>query len=80
MPKNQIATIIEDIRNLSEECEDISFKYIYREGNMVADWVAKYGCILRSISLTFFSYPPSHNFLYVLADDNLDISFARGAT
>jgi len=79
-PPWQIATIIEDIRNLSEGCEDISFNHIYREGNMAADWVAKYGCHLRSISLTLFLAPPSRDFLYILADDNLGRSFARGAT
>ena len=57
-PPWQIATIIEDIRNLSKGCEDISFKHIYREGNMAADWIAKYGSSIGSISLTFFHYPP----------------------
>jgi len=57
-PPWKIATIIQDIRNLSKGCEDISFNHIYREGNMAADWIAKYGSSVRSISLTIFHYPP----------------------
>jgi len=76
----KISTLIEDIKNLSAGCEDISFKHIYREANMAADWVAKYGCLLRSPSLTFFSSPPSREFLYILTDDNLGRSLVRGAT
>jgi len=68
-PPWQIAIIIEDIRNLIEGCEDISFKHIYREGNMVANWVAKYVCTIRSTSLSYFPYPSSRDFLYILADD-----------
>jgi len=33
----QIAPIIEDIWNMLSSCEIISFKHIYREGNMAAD-------------------------------------------
>jgi len=47
---------------------------------MTADWVAKYGCTLRSTSLSLFSYPPSRDFLFILADDYLGRSLARGAT
>ena len=54
----QIATLLEDIRNMIINCEDISFTHIYREGNMAADWMAKYGCVLRCNSLSTFSSPP----------------------
>jgi len=77
-PPWQIAAIIEDIRTLSQGCENITLNHIYRESNMAADWVAKFGCQLRSISLTIFVVPPSRDFLFLLADDNLDRSFARG--
>ena len=77
-PPWQIASLIEDIKNLSQDCSDIYFKHIYREGNMAADWVAKYGCTLQSFSITFFHTPPSREFLFILADDNLGRSLERG--
>jgi len=80
LPPWRIAPIIEDIKNLSQGCFDISFKHIYREGNMAADWVAKYGCTLQSFSVTFFLYPPSREFIFILADDNLGRSLERGTT
>ena len=33
----QIAPTLEDIRNMTSNCESISFTHIYREGNMAAD-------------------------------------------
>ena len=54
----QIAPILEDIWNMISSCELISFTHIYREGNMAANWMAKYGCSLKCHSLSSFSYPP----------------------
>ena len=79
-PPWQISTLIADIKNLAAGCEEISFKHVYREANMAADWVAKYGCVIRSPSLTCFSSSPSREFLYILADDNLNRSLVRGAS
>ena len=79
-PAWRIAAIIENIRNLIKECDSISFNHIYREGNMAADWVAKYRCTLRLTSLSCFSYPPSRDLLYILTYDYLGRSIARGTT
>ena len=65
---------------MSTGYEEISFKHIYREVNMAADWVAKYGGLLRSLSITLFSSPPSREFLHILANDNLGRSLVRGTT
>jgi len=54
----QIAPIIEDIRNMISNCESISFMHTYRQGNMIADWITKYGCSLRCTSLSLFLSPP----------------------
>jgi len=79
-PPWQISTLIADIKNLAAGCEEISFKHVYREANMAADWVAKYGCVIRSPSLTCFSSSPSREFLFILIDDNLGRSLVRGTT
>jgi len=76
----QIAPILEDIWNMIACCEIVLFRYIYREGNMAADWMAKYGCSLRCHSLVFLSSPPCHQFLFLLIDDNLGRTLARRAT
>jgi len=76
----QIAPILEDIWNMITCCESILFKHTYREGNMNADWMAKYGCELRSHSLRLFFSPPCRQFLYLLVDDNLGRILARRAT
>jgi len=76
----QIAPILQDIWNMIGCCETVLFRHIYREGNMAADWVAKYGCSIRGHSLTCFSSPPSRQFLFVLVDDNLGRTLARRAT
>ena len=75
----QIAPIIENIWNMIPNCELISFSHIYREGNMAADWMAKYGCLLKSYSLSTFSYFPSREFISILVDDNLGTILVRRA-
>jgi len=60
-------------------CESISFSHIYREGNMAADWMAKYGYSLRHHSLSIFSYPPRRDFISLLVDDNLGRILVRRA-
>ena len=76
----QIAPLLDDIKNMITSCESISFTHIYREGNMAADWMAKYGCLLRCNSLTIFTSPPSRDFLFILVDDNLGRTLVRRAT
>ena len=76
----QIGPIIEDIWNMLPGCETISFKHIYHEGNMAADWMAKHGCLIRRHSLTTFPIPPSRDFLSILVDDNLGRTLVRRAT
>ena len=76
----QIAPIIEDIWNLIADCEEVLFRHIYREGNMAADWMAKYGCTMRSHSLISFYSPPCRPFLGLLVDDNLGRTLVRRAT
>jgi len=79
-PPWQIATILEDIWNMISNCELILFRHIYREGNMAADWMAKYGCSLRCHHLSFFYSPPCREFLFILVDDNLGRTLVRRAT
>jgi len=76
----QIAPILEDVWNMISSCELISFRHIYREGNMAADWMAKYACSIRCHSLSLFSYPPCREFLFLLVDDNLGRTLVRRAT
>ena len=76
----QIATILEDIWNMISSCKLISFRHIYREGNMAADWVAKYGYSLRCHLLSFFYSSPCREFLFILVDDNLGRTLVRRAT
>jgi len=75
----RIASLMQDIRNMIISCECISFTHIYREGNMAADWMAKYGCLLRCHSLCIFSSPPCRDFLFLLVDDNLGRTLERRA-
>jgi len=79
LPPWQIAPIIEDIWNMIPSCESISFSHIYREGNMAVDWMAKYGCLLKSHNLSYFTSSPSREFLYILTDDNLGRILVRKA-
>jgi len=76
----QIAPILEDIWNKISSCEFISFTHIYRESNMAADWMAKYGCSLRCHSLSLFTSLPCRDFLFILVDDNLGRTLERRAT
>jgi len=76
----QIAPILEDIWNMISSCETISFTHTYREGNIVADWMAKYGCSLRCHSLSLSISPPCRDFLFLLVDDNLGETLERRAT
>jgi len=60
-------------------CEIISFRHIYREGDMAADWMAKHGCSICGHCLSIFSNPPSCEFLFILVDDNLGRTLVRRA-
>jgi len=75
----QITPILEDIWHMISSCESISFSHIYREGNMAADWMAKYGCSLRCHSLSLFSYLPCRELILILVDDNLGRTLVRRA-
>ena len=79
LPPWQIQTIIADIWNLITDCEQVRISHIYREGNMAADWMAKYGCVLKTLTLSVFYYSPSRDFLHILVDDNLGRTLARRA-
>ena len=50
----QIQNLIRDIHNMIPPSVYCLFQHTYREGNMAADWMAKYGCLVRSTSI--FSY------------------------
>ena len=76
----QIAPILHDIWNLIISCESISFQHTYREGNMAADWMAKFGSSLIYHSLSIFTSPPCRDFLLLLVDDNLGRTLVRRAT
>ena len=76
----QIVPILQDIWNLISSCESISFQHTYREGNMAADWMAKFGCSLRCHSLSIFTSPPCRDFLLLLVEDNLGRTLERRAT
>jgi len=76
----QIASILQDIWNLITSCESISFQHTYREGNMAADWMAKFGCSLRCHYLSTFTSPPCRDFLLLLVEDNLGRTLERRAT
>jgi len=76
----QIAPLLEDIWNMITSCESISFSHIYREGNMAADWMAKYDCLRRCHSLSIFTTPPCRDFLFLLVDDNLGRTLEKRAT
>jgi len=75
----QIAPFIEDIWNLLSHCTHTSFRHIFREGNLAADWMAKYGTFIRCHSLSLFTLPPSRDLLLILVDDNLGRTLVRRA-
>jgi len=76
----QIAPILHDIWNLIINCESISFQHMYREGNLAADWMAKFGCSIRDHSLSIFTSPPCRDFFLLLVDDNLGRTLVRRTT
>ena len=53
----QIQTLIRGISNMLPHQVHCLFQHTYREGNMAADWVAKFGCISRSPSILSFFLP-----------------------
>ena len=55
------------------------FQHTYREGNLAADWMAKYGCVVRSTSIFSISFPSNREFLSILMNDNLGRTLERRA-
>jgi len=47
----QINYIIHDVRNLLIQANQVVIKHIYREANMTADWLSKYGHSLSNTML-----------------------------
>uniref|UniRef100_A0A7C9EXE8 RNase H type-1 domain-containing protein n=1 Tax=Opuntia streptacantha TaxID=393608 RepID=A0A7C9EXE8_OPUST len=75
----QIQTLIRDIHNMILSYVHCLFQHTYREGNMAADWVAKYGCSIRATSIFSFSFPSNRKFLSILINDNLGRTLERRA-
>ena len=75
----QIQTLIRDIHNMLSPSVHCLFHHIYREGNMAADWIAKYGCLVRSTSIFSISFPYNREFLSILMSDNLGRTLERRA-
>ena len=75
----QIQTLIRDIRNMLPPTVHCLFQHTYREGNAAADWMAKYGCLVRSTSVSSFFFPFHREFLYLLMSDNLGRTLERRA-
>uniref|UniRef100_A0A7C9DFJ2 RNase H type-1 domain-containing protein n=1 Tax=Opuntia streptacantha TaxID=393608 RepID=A0A7C9DFJ2_OPUST len=73
----QIQTLIQDIRNMIPPYVDCLFQHIYREGNLAADWMAKFGCLVRSVSILYFSFSFHRDFLSILMSDNLGSTLER---
>ena len=73
----QIQTLVHDILNMIPPYVHCLFQHIYREGNLAADWVAKYGCIVRSASIFSLSFPFHREFLSILMSDNLGRTLER---
>ena len=46
-----------------------------REGNLAADWMAKLGCLIRSLATFSTSFSPE--FSSILGDDHLDRTLER---
>jgi len=73
----QIQTLIRDIHNMLPSTVHCLFQHTYREGNVAADWMAKYGCLVRSTSVSSFFFPSHREFLYILMSDNLGRTLER---
>jgi len=71
----QINHIIQDVRNLLAQVDQVVIKHIYREANMAADWLAKYG---HSVSGTMETIEISNpEFRLIVCDDMLGRTLAR---
>ena len=75
----KIQLLIRDIHNMIPPHVHCLFQHTYREGNMAADWVAKYGCSIRTRSIFSFSFPSHREFLTILINDNLGRTLERRA-
>jgi len=75
----QIQPLIRDIHNMIPPYVHCLFQHTYREGNMTADWVAKYGCDIQKTSIFSFSYPFHKDFLSILIYDYLGRTLERRA-
>ena len=75
----QIQNSLQDVYNMLSPNVHCLFQHTYREGNMTVDWIAKYGCIIRSLSIFYFSSPSCRDFLSTLVDDNLGRTLVRRA-
>ena len=71
----RINYIIEDVRNLLIQVDQVVIKHIYREANMAADWLSKYGhSISNAMLATDLCHPELRN---IVRDDMLGRTLAR---
>lgn len=73
----QIHHMVQEIIALSKLCVTVTVSHTFREGNRVADWMAKLG--LRSPSPVFLSSVYPRNLVSILVEDKLGRTLARRA-
>ena len=60
----QIQTLLQDVHNML--CANVYYllQHAYRECNMTADWIVKYGCVICLMSFIFLSLRVRNFFLF----------------
>ena len=73
----QIQNLLQDVHNMLSPNVHCLFQHTYREDNMATGWIAKYGCVIRSSTIFYFSFPSCRDFISIRVDDNLGRTIVR---
>ena len=74
-PPWEIHVLVQDILFYLQQCNHVKVQHIFREGNRVADWLAKLGLSLSSTLV--WNQVSNRDLLCLLQEDILEYTLAR---
>ena len=72
----QIAHIVQDVKASLTQFSSVSINHIFREANMAADWLSKFGHSITDSFTTEFGFSPTLR--QIIADDCIGRTLVRG--
>ena len=75
-PNRNYSPLLHDCRMLLDQLQQVRVVHVFREANMCADFLARWGCCMQD-DFVIFDQPPTVEFLPILYADMYGVSCCR---